>query len=332
VQSDVGKHKDSIEVLPKRHQPNGEIFMHAAILRYIDQVARMGSIRRAASTLHVASSAVNRQILKLEADVGTPLFERVGNGVRPTIAGEFVIRHARETLARWQSTCLEVAALSGSIHGEVRIVSIPSPIVRLLPRAIETTARRHPHISFRIIEASPNDHAEEMRSGRADIALQFIDRRRHGYVVGARIRMRLGAIMRADHPLARIGELTLTDCAAYPVIMLNDPWILNATAEVEFRSSGAQFKTVVITNSLPMTKEMFRAGLGIGFFTPLGFVDELKAGALVHVPLAEPDLSASEIGLLIHRDRQSYPAVRALSANLVAEFANLEQDLGTLPK
>jgi DNA-binding transcriptional LysR family regulator len=306
--------------------------MHSAVLRYIDQVARMGSIRRAASALHVASSAVNRQILKLEADLGTPLFERVGNGVRPTVAGEFVIRHARETLARWQSTCLEVAALSGNISGEVRVVTIPSPIVRLMPHAVAETSRQHPHISYRIIDASPNEHAEEMRAGRPDIAVLFIDRRNRGYQVMARIRMRLGAVMRPDHPLARRQELTLTECAAYPVVMLNDPWILNATAEAEFTHSGAQFKALVVTNSLAMTKESIHAGLGIGFFTPLGFVDELKAGELIHVPLAEPDLSASEIGLLIHRDRQSYPAVRALSANLIAEFTRLQQDLGTLPQ
>ncbi len=304
--------------------------MHAAVLRYIDQVARMGSIRRAAGVLNVASSAVNRQILKLEADIGTPLFERIGNGVRPTAAGEYVIRHARETLARWQSTCLEISALSGDIHGEVRIVTIPSPIVRLLPRAVETTSRQHPHISYRVIDASPNEHAEEMRAGRADIAVLFIDRRYRGYHVAARIRMRLGAIMRPDHPLARRKELTLTECADYSVVMLNDPWILNATAEAEFTHSGAQFKASVVTNSLAMTKQSIRGGLGIGFFTPTGFVDELKAGELVHVPLAEPELSASEIGLLIHRDRQSYPAVRALGAHLVAEFASLEEDIGAL--
>ncbi len=44
--------------------------MHAVILRYLDQVARVGSIRRAAEKLNVASSAVNRQILKLEAESG----------------------------------------------------------------------------------------------------------------------------------------------------------------------------------------------------------------------------------------------------------------------
>jgi DNA-binding transcriptional LysR family regulator len=304
--------------------------MHAAVLRYLDQVARMGSIRRAAGVLNVASSAVNRQILKLEADIGTPLFERAGNGVRPTAAGEYVIRHARETLARWQSVRVEIAALSGDVRGEVRIVTFPSPIVRLLPRAIEETAKLHPHISYRVIDASPNEHAEEMRAGRADMAVLFIDRRYRGYHVAARIRMRLGAIMRPDHPLAGRREVTLTECAAFPVVMLNDPWILNATAEAEFTHSGAQFKATVVTNSLAMTKQSMRAGLGIGFFTPTGFVDELKAGELVHVPLAEPDLSASEIGLLVHRDRQSYAAVRALSRQLIAEFADLERDIGML--
>ena len=62
--------------------------MHAAVLRYFDQVARLGSIRRAAEALHVASSAVNRQIIKLEAEIGTPLFERLRSGVRLTAAGE----------------------------------------------------------------------------------------------------------------------------------------------------------------------------------------------------------------------------------------------------
>jgi DNA-binding transcriptional LysR family regulator len=79
-----------------------------------------------------------------------------------------------------------------------------------------------------------------------------------------------------------------------------------------------------------MTKEVMLAGLGIGFFTPTGFVDELKSGDLVHIPMAEPDLSASEIGLLIHRDRQSSPAVRALSTRLVEEFDALERGIGEL--
>jgi DNA-binding transcriptional LysR family regulator len=47
--------------------------MHAAALRYVDEVARAGSIRQAAERLNVAASAVNRQILRLEADFGVQL-------------------------------------------------------------------------------------------------------------------------------------------------------------------------------------------------------------------------------------------------------------------
>lgn len=304
--------------------------MHAAVLRYVDQVARHGSIRRAAGALNVASSAVNRQILKLEAEIGVPLFERVGNGVRPTAAGELLIRHARETNDKWQHVKVDIASLSGDIHGEVRVLSIPSPLVRLLPRAIERTSAAHPNITFRVIDASPTEQIAEMRAGRPDIAVLFVDQRRRGYNVVARIRARLGTMMRPDHPLAGRGEVTLTDCADYPVIMLSDPWLLDATAETEFSRSGAQFRTILKTNSLSLTKEMLKAGAGIAFFTPTGFVEELKAGDLVYVPLAEPELSQSEIGLLVHRDRHAWPAVRALTSRLIQEFEDLQHEVREL--
>src|SRR5689334_5071810 len=108
--------------------------MHAAVLRYLDQVARLGSIRRAAAVLNVASSAVNRQILKLEQELGTPLFERRRTGVRPTAAGERLLHHVRETLSEYQRTRAEIAGLSGEIRGEVRLISIRPLVDRFLPR------------------------------------------------------------------------------------------------------------------------------------------------------------------------------------------------------
>jgi DNA-binding transcriptional LysR family regulator len=60
-------------------------------IRYFDEVARQGSIRKAADRLNVAPSAVNRQILKLEDELGAPLFERLPRGLRLTAAGEILI-------------------------------------------------------------------------------------------------------------------------------------------------------------------------------------------------------------------------------------------------
>jgi DNA-binding transcriptional LysR family regulator len=72
--------------------------MHARVLRYLDEVVRRGSIRKAAEHLHVAPTAVNRQILDLEAELGTPLFERIHKRLRLTPTGEMVLAHVRATL------------------------------------------------------------------------------------------------------------------------------------------------------------------------------------------------------------------------------------------
>jgi DNA-binding transcriptional LysR family regulator len=174
--------------------------MHAVILRYLDQVARVGSIRRAAEKLNVASSAVNRQILKLEAEIGTPIFERRGNGVRLTPAGEQLMRHTRNTLAEWRRTRLEIAAISGDIQGEVRITAIPSLLVRVVPRAIKAIAARHPNISFRVIDADPAEHVEEMRAARPDIALIFIDKRQSPRGCAPRLGRSCASIIRSPPP------------------------------------------------------------------------------------------------------------------------------------
>ncbi|MGT2445141.1 LysR family transcriptional regulator (plasmid) [Ensifer adhaerens] len=87
--------------------------MHASILKYFVSVARSGSIRKASEELHVASSAVSRQIKKLEDELGIALFERLSNGLRLTVAGENVLRHARVTLENFELLRSDLGALQG---------------------------------------------------------------------------------------------------------------------------------------------------------------------------------------------------------------------------
>jgi DNA-binding transcriptional LysR family regulator len=70
-----------------------------SVSRYVDQVARSGSIQRAAKELNIAASAINRHILLPENELGVTLFERVPRGMRLTSAGDTVVTLAR----RWRS-------------------------------------------------------------------------------------------------------------------------------------------------------------------------------------------------------------------------------------
>jgi len=88
-----------------------------ASLRYLEQVARSGSIQRAAKHLNVAASAIDRQILLLEAGLGVPLFERVAKGMRPTPAGETVVTLARRWLADAKRMDAEIQQMRGVQQG-----------------------------------------------------------------------------------------------------------------------------------------------------------------------------------------------------------------------
>ena len=123
---------------------------HASVLRYFVEVARCGSVRRASEKLYVAASAVNRQILKLEDELGTELFDRIPNGMRLNAAGERLLRHVQTTLHDFV-TRSELDALKGDRTGHVKVASMDSLFVDLLPSAIEEH-RALPHVTQDFVE------------------------------------------------------------------------------------------------------------------------------------------------------------------------------------
>ncbi len=87
---------------------------HLRILRYVDEVARTGSIRKAADQLNVTASAVNRRIMDLEEELGTPLFERRARGVRLTSAGEIFVHYLRSQHGEVERMKSQIEDLKGT--------------------------------------------------------------------------------------------------------------------------------------------------------------------------------------------------------------------------
>src|SRR6218665_2417048 len=111
--------------------------MHASVLKYFVEVARCGSVRKASENLYVAASAVNRQILKIEDELGGELFDRMPNGMRLNAAGERLLRHVESTLHYFQVIGGELDSLNGVRTGHVKLASIESLFVDFLPASIE---------------------------------------------------------------------------------------------------------------------------------------------------------------------------------------------------
>ena len=149
--------------------------MHATVLKYFREVAERGAIRKAAEALHVASSAVNRQILKLEDEIGVPLFERLPTGVRLTTAGEVLLRHVADTLNDFDLVKSEIDEFRGLKTGLVRVAALVGVMTEFLPRVVAEFQAVHPGVNFLLNSAGPEEIVDEVAAGRADIAVNFED-------------------------------------------------------------------------------------------------------------------------------------------------------------
>lgn len=306
--------------------------MHAAALRYLEEVARAGSIRQAAERLNVAASAVNRQILKLEDEFGVQLFERLPRGLRLTPAGDLVVRHVRTTLHDFERLRGEISELKGVKSGLVRIACLDSLLAHVLPDAITTFNRRHPAVTYMVESGVHGRVAHLVAEGDVDIGLTFNLDHHPDLVLSADIAMPIMAMMAPGHPLACRPQVSVDDCAGYPMLLQLDTQPIRSQIDTELQILHKLRRPLVACNNMALLKQLVLNGLGIAFYTPIGFLRELESGTVRSVPVASPSMSKLRVGLLLHRRRRPGPAAAAMADALGLALKDLEKQLAPKPR
>jgi len=143
-----------------------------AILR---EVVAAGSITGAARRLNYAPSAVSQLISALEREVGIPLLERVGRGVRPTAAGLLLVDHTRDILARLQAAEAAVTGQQPGRAGRIVVAAFPTAGAALMPAAVQTFRQAHPAVAVSITIAEADDAVAAVVKGRAQLALVVVE-------------------------------------------------------------------------------------------------------------------------------------------------------------
>ncbi len=192
---------------------------HLRFLRYVDEVARVGSIRQAAERLHVAPSAVNRRIQDLEDELGTPLFERLPRGMRLTAAGEVFVRYIRSRAAELEQVRSEIEELQGVRRGLVKVAVSQALAPLFLPKAIAAFRARHPLALFRTRIGDWVHAFEALRAFEIDLALVFNPPPQRDIERIAEFEQKLMVTMHRGHPLAKRAALRLRDLVDYPLVL-----------------------------------------------------------------------------------------------------------------
>jgi DNA-binding transcriptional LysR family regulator len=273
------------------------------LLTYIDAVARHGSIRKAADALNVASSALNRQILDLEWDLGSALFERLPRGVRLTAAGEVFLAYARQAMSELKAVESRVEQLRGMVRGQVSVAAVESVAGELLPAAISQFQATHPNVRFIVRIGAPEELVSALDADQVDLILTHYPPPKRNVTVVASTEQALCALMVHDHPLVHRNDLRLRDCLPYPLALADSTLALRALIDQALAQASFELDPRVVSNSFETMKAFARMNRGVCFqFCQPGRAP-LPPGDLIAVPLIDPAFRQARLLLATRRGR-----------------------------
>lgn len=292
--------------------------MNIKQLKYVCAIIDSGSFSSAAATEGVSVQAVSKAMAELENKLGTPLFERMSAGVKPTSFGRAFAVRARRVLDEWDS--LERFAKAGAsdpVSGGVFQMGFCCPQysgVEKFCMLISTVTGRVLGRKVDVVRMSCDSALGELRSGKVDAIITVGPISADDVVCGALGTIGSCVLIDASHPLASKETVTLEDLAPYPVL---DP----ASAFSHFHDSvlepyiahGLQSEPYVV-ESLNMGIEFFTRRLGFSFMVGGNITG--PAEGLIMRPIASSDALAIPICLTTLKSSRSTDYVefrRALS-------------------
>src|SRR3954447_4767086 len=300
---------------------SGASMRHLRLLNHVVEVARTGSIRKAAELLNLTPSAMNRRIQDLELEVGTPLFERPPRGVKLTTAGEMFVRYARSQIAEADRMKSQVEDLRGLRRGPVLIACSQALAHDFLASRVAEFGKRHPKVVFDLKVMDHDRALTALAAYDVDLALVHRPQMWPTLRVIASIPQRLVAIVRSDHPLAAKKTVRLSDCIDYPMALPDRTLSGRQLLDEITTRRDLRFNTMAESNSFEMLRGLvFRCNM-VSFQIEIGAPSGHLGKGLVGRPVDTRDVPTADLVLCQLRGR-SLPVAAATFAELLAKSLN----------
>jgi DNA-binding transcriptional LysR family regulator len=298
--------------------------LHSRAAIYFDEVARRGSIRAASEALHIAPSAVDRQILLLEQRLGVPLFERMPTGLRLTSAGELLVDSVRRWRRDTDRVLSQIDDLRGLRRGKVSSATVEGA-GDFFSRSLKAFHAKYTGIEHAILVAGSQAVADAVLSGAAEVGLTFNPPDIAALRVERTLIYQLGVVVRPDHELAGKKHLELMDCLGHSLVVPEDTISLRGIIDQAWhRFVGEPLAITASASSIGVLKSMILAGVGAGLLTEMDVYCEVRSQSLVFIPLADK-IPLSVLALVTASGRRlSAPAalmVKEIAAAMMAENA-----------
>ncbi len=303
-----------MRLFPRRSLPwttirGADFVLSPRILRYIDEIARCGSIRRAGQTLNLAPSAINRQVLALEEELGAKLFERLPRQMRPTAAGEVLIAYARESGLAERRILDKIEALKGGALSRCSIGAVPGVAGDLLAHALADHRRTGPAISFLVRVATAEAVAAAVAASEIDVGFAFDLPRLARTTAAASVQTPCGAVVAPDHPLADRRQVHLHDIIRFPLLLPRPGVTVRNSLDNAAWRAGMTLRPAIESDDFDFLRRCTALDDGVAVLNVVDVLHSAREGRCRFLPLA--DLRGFTQELSVIHCAQTKPAAAA---------------------
>jgi len=274
--------------------------------------AQYENFRQASEELFVTQPAITKHIKRLEEQLNSQLFERVGKHVTLTAAGHRFLPYAREILAQYEQGLDEFEAWKQGYKRKLSIATAPQIASSVLPSLLRSFMNQYPDIEVLIDVLKSYEIGEEISAGRADIGLTRVKP----------IQMNIYCQMVHEEPVILVGpnDVNLdekTGLHTYRLITHNHPDYWDDLLH-DVKRVYPNVRTMAV-NQVEITKKFIEQGLGISYLPRSMVKEEISMGKLLEVKSNQisPPASATYILTKVETDE-----VRAFSQFLREEIVD----------
>ncbi|WP_313689401.1 LysR family transcriptional regulator [Pantoea sp.] len=271
---------------------------------YFAEVARSGSLRKAAEKLHVSASAINRQILQAEEGFGTPLFERLPDGLRMTTAGELLY----DDVMRWQREFRVTRQHFDDIQGLKR-GNVSAGLVQALTRgrvadALAEIARQHQWLRLELTVDNSHAISQLIRQAEIDFGLILDPAGQSGLEVLAFAELDMGVVLPPEHALSGRASLSLSELSGERHIIPGESLVVHERVAALYRKQGLEPDNIIACNDIRLIRSLIAQGTGICVLSRLDVMSEVEEKQLNFVPLKNSVLRPLTLALCTAPSRQ----------------------------
>lgn len=280
----------------------------AELLVTLGEEQHMG---RTAQRVHMTQPAASKALAQLESQLGLALFLRTPQGMIPTEFGVIMLQHARHLLGTSARVAIELKAVQQRQASSLRIGTLPSGSVSIVPTLISDLARSLPTLEVFLVEALVPELLEQLRNGRLDIVIGRLesDAALDGLDEIFLLSEPMTLVCRASHPLTRKKKIL-------PADLQQAEWVLPPEGTLLRRKIDDAFKQIGVTPPVPKVQSnvlltnisLIRSNDWLAVLPSAIANNYLSRGELQVLP-SFAAMTIGNIGALVRRERSSIPAV-----------------------